>query len=111
MNRKDFILHLIGEISSYILEENPMRMVISLHQEEDGLHLCVIDDNHHTDEEGRLPNTRNAFPGSIVFTGWFTIHDSLPLMVTPHAFLLEVLHFWHVDCVQFPAQSDGRLFW
>ncbi len=53
MKRKDFILHLIGEISSYILAEDPMRMVISLHQEEDGLHLCVIDENEHSDEEIR----------------------------------------------------------
>ncbi len=51
MKRKDFILHLIGEISSYLLEENPMRLVISLHQEKDGLHLSVMDDNSHTDEE------------------------------------------------------------
>ena len=51
MRRKDFILHLIGEISSYLLEENPMRLVISLHQEKDGLHLSVMDDNSHTDEE------------------------------------------------------------
>jgi len=51
MKRKDFVLQLIGEISSYILEEDPMRMVISLHQETDGLHLCIIDDNEHSDAE------------------------------------------------------------
>lgn len=51
MKRKDFILHLIGEISSYLLEENPVRLVISLHQEKNGLHLSVMDDNSHTDEE------------------------------------------------------------
>jgi hypothetical protein len=51
MKRKDFVLHLIGEISSYILDEDPMRMVISLHQEKEGLHLCILDDNSHTDEE------------------------------------------------------------
>lgn len=51
MKRKDLILHLIGEISSYLLEENPIRMVISLHQERGGLHLCILDDNTHTDEE------------------------------------------------------------
>lgn len=53
MNRKDFLLHLIGEISNYVLEENPRRMVISLHQEKDGLHLCVMDDNEHSDDEIR----------------------------------------------------------
>lgn len=51
MKRKDLLLHLIGEISSYILDGDPMRMVISLHQEKDGLHLCIIDDNEHTDKE------------------------------------------------------------
>jgi hypothetical protein len=51
MKRKDIILNLIGEISSYLLEENPMKLVISLHQEKDGLHLSVMDDNSHTDEE------------------------------------------------------------
>jgi hypothetical protein len=51
MKRKDIILHLISEISSYLLEENPRRLVISLHQEKDGLHLSVMDDNEHTDEE------------------------------------------------------------
>ncbi len=51
MKRKDIILNLIGEISSYLLEENPMKLVISLHQEKDGLHISVMDDNSHTDEE------------------------------------------------------------
>jgi hypothetical protein len=44
MNRKDFVLHLIGEVAHYILDAEPMRMVISLHQEEDGLHLAILDD-------------------------------------------------------------------
>jgi len=43
MNRKDFLLQLIGELSHYILDADPMRMVISVHQEPDGLHLAVID--------------------------------------------------------------------
>jgi hypothetical protein len=61
MNRKELILHLMGEISSYILEENPMRMVISLHQEKDGLHLSILDDNEHTDEEiAKLEKTMNS---------------------------------------------------
>lgn len=49
--KRDLIVHLIGEMSSFILEQDPMRMVISLHQEEDGLHLCILDDNDHSDEE------------------------------------------------------------
>ena len=51
MRRRDLITHVISEISSYVLEADPMRMVISLHQEEDGLHISVMDDATHTDEE------------------------------------------------------------
>jgi hypothetical protein len=51
MANKEFLLHLLAEISNYILESNPQRMVISLHQEEDGLHLCVVDSHIRTDEE------------------------------------------------------------
>ena len=51
MKRKDIILHLLSEMSSYILEGDPQRMVISLHQEETGLHLCLLDSNEHSDEE------------------------------------------------------------
>jgi hypothetical protein len=51
MNRKDFILHLIGEVGHFILDADPMRMVISLHQEEDGLHLSIFDDHVRSEEE------------------------------------------------------------
>ena len=51
MKRKDIILQLLSEMSSYLLEEDPQRLVISLHQEENGLHLCVLDSNEHSDEE------------------------------------------------------------
>ena len=44
MKRKEFLSRLIGEISGYILESNPLRMVISLHQEEDGAHIIIFDD-------------------------------------------------------------------
>ncbi len=50
MKRKVFI-NLISEISHYILDADPSRMVISLHQEEDGLHLAVLDDVHRNEEE------------------------------------------------------------
>ncbi|HKK64347.1 MAG TPA: hypothetical protein VJ967_00735 [Clostridia bacterium] len=49
--KKEYILHLISEISNYILETDPSRMVISLHQESDGLHLAVLDDQERSDEE------------------------------------------------------------
>ncbi len=51
MKRKDFVLHLIGEIAHYVLDADPMRMVISLHQEKDGLHLAVIDSVPREEEE------------------------------------------------------------
>ena len=51
MNRKEYILHLIGEVAHVILDGEPSRMVISLHQEEDGLHLAVFDDTPRSDDE------------------------------------------------------------
>ena len=53
MNRKEYILHLIGEVAHYVLDGEPTQMVISLHQEEDGLHLAVFDDTPRSDEELR----------------------------------------------------------
>jgi len=49
--KKEFILHLLTEISSFMLESEPSRMVLSLHQESDGLHLAAIDDHERSDEE------------------------------------------------------------
>jgi len=54
MNKKEYIMHLLAEMSNYILESKPNRMVISLHQEADGLHLAVLDDTKRSDEELRL---------------------------------------------------------
>jgi hypothetical protein len=51
MKTKEYILHLIGEISNFMLEEMPSRLVISLHQEDDGLHLCALDNVTRGDEE------------------------------------------------------------
>jgi len=51
MQRKELILHLISQISNYLLEPQPHRLVISLHQESDGLHLCVVDDQPRNPEE------------------------------------------------------------
>jgi len=51
MNRKEFVLHLIGEVAHFVLDGEPRHMVISLHQEEDGLHLAVFDDTPRTDQE------------------------------------------------------------
>ena len=51
MENKEYLLQLISQISNFILEDEPQRMVISMHQEEDGLHLCVVDNTERTDDE------------------------------------------------------------
>ncbi|MFW6289300.1 MAG: hypothetical protein ACOC2Q_05910 [Spirochaetota bacterium] len=51
MNRRDVILHLIGELSHFILDADPMRVVISLHQESNGFHLAIMDDTVRDDQE------------------------------------------------------------
>lgn len=51
MLNKEHLMHLISEISNYMLDKQPRRLVISLHQEKDGLHLCVVDDFHRSDDE------------------------------------------------------------
>jgi hypothetical protein len=51
MKTKEYIMHLLTEISKFILEDEPSRMVISLHQEPDGLHLSVMDSTVRSDSE------------------------------------------------------------
>lgn len=80
MKRQDIILHLLSEISSYILEGDPQRMVISLHQEESGLHLCVLDSNEHSDDEVRkIERALNSQkrPELAGYYGAMTGHDLL----------------------------------
>ncbi len=80
MNRKDIILHLLGEMASYILEGDPTRMVISLHQEETGLHLCILDSNNHSDEEiDKIEKALNSEkrPELAGYYGAMTGHDLL----------------------------------
>ena len=62
MNQKDLILHLIGEIAHFILDADPMRMVVSLHQESTGFHLAVIDDTERSEAE--LENIRGLLNSS-----------------------------------------------
>jgi hypothetical protein len=60
---KEYIIHLLAEISNYILEGQPQRMVISLHHEEDGMHLSVLDDRARGADE--LEDMRRALnPGA-----------------------------------------------
>ncbi|WP_319478292.1 hypothetical protein [Marispirochaeta aestuarii] len=49
--RTEFILHLISEVAHFVLDADPSRMVISLHQEKDGLHLAIFDDRTRNAEE------------------------------------------------------------
>lgn len=51
MKNKDDVLHLIGEISNYLLESGPGRMVLSIRQEPNGTHLCAMDDTERSTEE------------------------------------------------------------
>ncbi len=80
MKRKDFLLHLIGEISSFILQGDPSRMVISLHQEHDGLHLSVLDTVKRTEREikeiSQSLNSRKR-PELSGYYGKMTGHDFL----------------------------------
>lgn len=55
-HRNELILHLIGEVGHYILENNPHNMVVSVHLENDGFHLVIMDDVIRSDEEIREMN-------------------------------------------------------
>jgi hypothetical protein len=51
MKRHDLYVQLISELANYLLRNNPKKMVISLHLENDGFHIVAIDDRYHSDEE------------------------------------------------------------
>ncbi len=51
MKRKDFLNRLIGEVTNFLLEGNPLRLVVSLHQEDDGAHLSFFDDRKRSEQE------------------------------------------------------------
>jgi hypothetical protein len=63
MKGKQYILHLVGEMAHFILDGEPSRMVISLHREEDGLHLVALDDAPRSDEE--LQRMQEALGGGL----------------------------------------------
>ena len=58
MNRREFVGQLIAEMAHYVLDADPQRMVISLHQEADGLHVAVLDSVVRTEAE--LDSIRTA---------------------------------------------------
>ncbi|ADY14748.1 hypothetical protein [Sphaerochaeta globosa] len=60
MKRKEFLGRLIGEVSNFLLEGNPLRLVVSLHQEDDGAHISFFDDKPRSEEEiQRIYNSLN----------------------------------------------------
>lgn len=60
MKRNEFLLHLITEMSNFMLDGNPSKMDISLCQEKDGIHLSIMDNTPRTDEEiSDIHNTLN----------------------------------------------------
>lgn len=80
MSRKDFLIQLISEMSHYILDADPMRMVISLHQEADGLHLAVLDSVKRTPSELeaiRASLNSERRPELAGYYGGMAGHDSL----------------------------------
>lgn len=47
----EMIVKIISEVAHFILQEEPNRMIISLHKEKDGIHLAILDDKKRTDKE------------------------------------------------------------
>ena len=77
---KEYIYHLVGEMAKFILDGDPSRMVISLHQEPDGLHLSVMDNKIRTDKELRtMEKTLNSEkrPELSEYYGTMAGHDLL----------------------------------
>lgn len=71
MQRTEFLIHLISEVAHFVLDAEPMRMVISLHQEQDGLHLAIIDDTERSDDE--IASIRESLrnPGRPELAGYY----------------------------------------
>ncbi|MFA5570478.1 MAG: hypothetical protein ACOX0W_01870 [Sphaerochaetaceae bacterium] len=51
MKRKELLGRLIGEMTNFLLDGDPLRLVVSLHQEEDGAHISFFDDRIRTEAE------------------------------------------------------------
>jgi hypothetical protein len=80
MKRKEFLNRLIGEVSNFLLEGNPLRMVISLHQEDDGAHLSFFDDRKRPEEELKrirdALNPKQTRPELAGYYGMMAGHDT-----------------------------------
>jgi hypothetical protein len=103
MKRTDFLLHLINEVSHYLLDAEPMRMVISLHQEEDGLHLAVFDDTPREDKE--LESIRNALrnPGRPELAGYYGSMAGSDMLGSARLDLIG----WQIKQATVDRTSDG----
>ena len=51
MKNKEYVMHITSELLNFFLEDYPRNMNINLHQEDSGLHICIIDSNQRTPEE------------------------------------------------------------
>jgi hypothetical protein len=80
MKRKEFLNRLIGEVSNFLLEGNPLRMVISLHQEDDGAHLSFFDDRKRSEEDLKrireALNPKHTRPELAEYYGMMAGHDT-----------------------------------
>ncbi len=51
MKQIEMIVKIISEVAHFVLQDDPNRMVISLHKEKDGIHLAIFDDKKRTKKE------------------------------------------------------------
>ena len=79
MRRKELLGRLIGELTNFILEGNPLRMVVSLHQEADGAHVSVFDDKKRSEHELKTIhdalNPKTSRPELAEYYGTMAGHD------------------------------------
>ncbi|MDD3365850.1 MAG: hypothetical protein PHS67_01140 [Sphaerochaetaceae bacterium] len=80
MKRKEILNRLIGEVTNFLLEDNPLRLVVSLHQEDDGAHLSFFDDRKRTEEElesiRTSLNPKHTRPELAGYYGMMAGHDT-----------------------------------
>ncbi|MGE4583959.1 MAG: hypothetical protein AB7C91_04865 [Sphaerochaeta sp.] len=79
MKRKEFLGRLIGEVTNFLLQGNPLRLVVSLHQEEDGAHVSFFDDQIRSEEEiqkiYQALNPKQSRPELAEYYGMMAGHD------------------------------------
>ncbi|MCX8058610.1 MAG: hypothetical protein N3A58_04255 [Spirochaetes bacterium] len=51
MKNQELISQIVSEILHFLLSFDPKNIVISVHQEKDGVHICIIDDLKRSKEE------------------------------------------------------------